>query len=623
MTSVSIGNELKDSFKETSNWVNNNVQFLSDVEQFYRQRIQIEREYSSQLQKLTSEYLKKKANRSIAVSVGDEPKITPGSLESATLVAWTEVLSKTEAVAKNHDTFANELNFKVADQILSLQRSTDAMQQRLLQFYQGTLLKKKDDIFEQVTRAKKSYDESCESMESNRAKSEKSFNKEKYQKKAHEKEVDMNIAKNNYLLKINIANRIKDKFYYQDLPEVLDLFQDLNEFKTMQWNFLLTLGSTAEINMENKNIELFNAAIKVIGENNPQLDTQMFIKHNVSQWAEPQDFYYIPSSIWHDDEQFRSGDEEVQALRRNLVLAHKSLSQVDESLESGRERLNSLSTQKAQWKGKSINEFEIKPSLDLVNQYLVTLSQFVIEENSKVSAQVEIETIENNVGDKDLSIDNLTVTTKKRGFFSRLKGASAEKDVVRDSSDAFDDSRSIMSSQTSKSHHSTHFKLGSLLRPRTTSVSTSATGGDPIGASSGSSTLQGTAMYAYEAQGDDELSLQAGETFNVIVPDDGSGWTEVTINGAQGLVPTSYIQVSTVSTPSLTKKKGPEVTPRRGAKKIQYCVAKFPYTAEDDTELTIAEGDRIEVIKGDDGGWTTGDLGGRTGLFPTSYVEFQ
>lgn len=600
MTTVSIGNELKDSFKETANWVSNNVSFLSDIEMFYRQRAQIEKEYAMQLQRLSAEFLKKKANRTTNVSVGDEPKFTPGSLESATLVTWTEVLSKTETLAKNHETFGKELNFKVADQTLALQRQLDALQQRIGQFHSGTLLSKKEEVFDQVTKAKKTYDDACISMESTRSKAEKSGNKDKYERKVREKETEMNVAKNNYLLKINIANRIKDKFYYQDLPEVLDLLQDVNEFKTIQMNSLLTIAGKSEIMKNNNNIKAIESTFQVIGENKVQLDTLMFIKHNVTQWAEPQDFYYIPSSIWHDDEKFISGPEEVQALKRNLAIAYKAQQKVDDSIESQRERLNELTKVKTDWKTKEVDAFEVKPALDSINGYLITLSQFVIDETLKVSSQVEIETIENNVGDKDLSIDTLTVTTKKRGLLSRLRGHQT-KEVVQETSNTFDDSRSI---QSSKSHHSTSFKLGSLLRQRATSVSSS-------------STLQAAALYSYEAQGEDELTISAGESFAVITPDDGSGWTEVNVNGHQGLVPTSYIDIKS------DKKKGPTVNPRKGAKKVQYCVALYPYTAEEPNELSIAEGDRIEVLKGDDGGWTMGDIDGRSGLFPSGYVQFE
>ena len=49
-----------------------------------------------------------------------------------------------------------------------------------------------------------------------------------------------------------------------------------------------------------------------------------------------------------------------------------------------------------------------------------------------------------------------------------------------------------------------------------------------------------TAVYAYEAQDSDEISLEAGDVITVIKGDDGSGWTYGEVNGEKGLVPTSY-----------------------------------------------------------------------------------
>lgn len=40
---LSIGNEIKDSFKETHKWVQNNLKWLKDIEQFYRERAKLEK----------------------------------------------------------------------------------------------------------------------------------------------------------------------------------------------------------------------------------------------------------------------------------------------------------------------------------------------------------------------------------------------------------------------------------------------------------------------------------------------------------------------------------------------------------------------------------------------------
>lgn len=69
-------------------------------------------------------------------------------------------------------------------------------------------------------------------------KASKSFDraKDKAGRKLNEKELIMNNDKNDYLIKINIANRIKDKYYHEDVPELLDHLQQLNEVRVRMVN---------------------------------------------------------------------------------------------------------------------------------------------------------------------------------------------------------------------------------------------------------------------------------------------------------------------------------------------------------------------------------------------------
>ena len=79
--SVRFGAELKDSFKPVNNWVSNGITWLDDIQQFYRERAAIEKEYSTKLHTLAKKNFEKKAKRSSSLSVGDTPALTPGSLE--------------------------------------------------------------------------------------------------------------------------------------------------------------------------------------------------------------------------------------------------------------------------------------------------------------------------------------------------------------------------------------------------------------------------------------------------------------------------------------------------------------------------------------------------------------
>ena len=47
----------------------------------------------------------------------------------------------------------------------------------------------------------------------------------------------------------------------------------------------------------------------------------------------------------------------------------------------------------------------------------------------------------------------------------------------------------------------------------------------------------------------------------------------------------------------------------------------FPYTAASEAELSLNEGDLVTIVNTGHGDWWTGELGGKTGLFPSTYVK--
>ena len=49
--------------------------------------------------------------------------------------------------------------------------------------------------------------------------------------------------------------------------------------------------------------------------------------------------------------------------------------------------------------------------------------------------------------------------------------------------------------------------------------------------------------------------------------------------------------------------------------------AQFAFTAERDDELTFNVGDVINILCKDDNDWWTGELRGKSGLFPSNFVS--
>lgn len=179
--------------------------------------------------------------------------------------------------------------------------------------------------------------------------------------------------------------------------------------------------------------------------------------------------------------------------------------------------------------------------------------------------------------------------------------------------------------------------------------------GSPIdGSGSAKSDQQkGKMLYAFEANGDGELTAPEGREVTILEPDDGSGWVKVRAGYKEGIVPSAYVEIfpasavapimaqntgsssnrpasaysnsgSSVNTATgpPVKKKGPAVAPRRGAKKLTYVVALYDYTAQSDAEHSMREGERFVLIKEDPGdGWAEVEKGGQTRSVPASYVQ--
>lgn len=588
---LSIGNELKDSYKTTEKWVSNGIAWLSDIDDFYKERATIEREYATKLRELTKRHFDKKAKMSSHLSVGESPTITPGSLESASVVLWNEVLTQTENIASQKDRFALDLSSSISGNLAKLQAKLERLVRHMGLIFEFLETEKKATE-DEVAKAKKQYDALCQNMETARQKNEKSGS-EKHQQKARGKEQEMNIGKNAYLIKLAVANRMKDKYYFQDLPELADYLQDVNETRVAILNKLIKNAGIIERNSIDKVKELLFEVDATANQNDPRLDSAMFVKHNATSWVEPPDFTFVPCDFWHDDEQLVTTEPELTDLKRRLNTSLNGYATAKEATLSAKQKLEEAAERRKASDDKTTLKFDA-----MLDDSLTLLQRFMKEDAVRVRNEVEIELIQNFAGDQDLSY--VETKREKKSRFGLFK--SKKTDDTGSIHTVTSNPASELSAITGNS--GTTGTLGgifSLRRSETTSSSSAA---------------NTKVLYAYEAQGDDEVSLTAGDLVEVVEADDGSGWTLVrTQTGQTGMAPTSYLEITE------TKKKGPAVAPKRGAKRVQYMEALYDYSAAEDNELTIAAGDRIAVVQDDADGWTEGEIDGRRGLFPTAYAK--
>ena len=88
--------------------------------------------------------------------------------------------------------------------------------------------------------------------------------------------------------------------------------------------------------------------------------------------------------------------------------------------------------------------------------------------------------------------------------------------------------------------------------------------------------------------------------------------------------PGSTYSSSSISLPGSvsSKRVGPAVAPKRGAKKLQYVEALYDYEARSDAEWSMAEGDRFVLTSRDGGdGWVEVEKGGQIKSVPANYIQ--
>jgi len=718
-----FGQELKDAFKPVNAWVAGGITWLDEIQQFYRERSAIEKEYSAKLNGLAKKYYEKKSKKSSSLSVGDTPAMTPGSLESASLTTWTTQLTTVESRAAEHDRFGNELITNLADPLRVLGTRYEELRKRHAE-YADKLEKERDSTYGDLRKMKGKYDAACQEVENKRKKSESAFDysKTKAQNAYQQQILDMHNVKNSYLIAINVTNKQKEKYYHEYVPDLLDSMQDLSESRTTKLNGIWSLAAQLENGMLKRSTDFVTHLSQEIPRNQPPLDSMMFARHNAGPWQDPPDKVFEPSPVWHDDDAMVVDDTAKVFLRNVLGKSKSQLGDLRREVDKKRREVEGVRKVK-----QAIREGKDKrDEVEIVRALFAMQEDLHQVDHKRLTAEVETVTITLAVGD-------VTVGAKSHNFKSqtfkiptncdlcgeRIWGLSAKGFDCRDcgytchskcemkvpaecpgeqtkderkklkaerqeqanslksptgaSKDGVSELPTMSRSNTMNSLSSGYAASANRSvsgsgprspaeetppdRPHSLSVSgptaarknrvvapppsayiSELPGSAPPTNGSGATSSheqRGKMLYGYDANGDGEVTVTEGKEVMILEPDDG-GWIKVKAGYKEGLVPTAYVEIlaptprpssiysnsgSSISG-SVTKKQGPAVAPKRGAKKLKYVEALYEYTAGSDAEHSMTEGERFVLIKEDPGdGWAEVERGGVVKSVPANYVQ--
>lgn len=399
VATISFGAELKDAYKPVDVWVANGITWLAEIEQFYRERSTIEKEYSDKLTALAKKYYDKKAKRSSNLSVGDTPALTPGSLESASLTTWTTQLTTLEARAAEHNKLSQDLISHVATPLSYNQKKFEELRNSHAE-YQTKLVKERDSTYAELKKLKTKYDSSCSEVESRRKKQESAFDmgKSKAAQAYNQHVVEMNNVKNTYLININVTNKLKECYYHEYVPELLDSLQDLNETRIIKLNSIWATASAVETSALTKSTEHMKHLSAEIPRNDPKLDSTMFIRHNAVQWQDPADFVFEPSPVWLDTDAMATDDTAKIFLRNILTKSKPLIGEMKTQAQQKRRELEN--TKRARENIRSGKDR--RDEVDCVRAQFSVAEELHALDRQRMTAEVETSTITSVVGDLSL-----------------------------------------------------------------------------------------------------------------------------------------------------------------------------------------------------------------------------
>ncbi|KAI0328863.1 hypothetical protein GY45DRAFT_1325708 [Cubamyces sp. BRFM 1775] len=651
------GQHLPDQVEKISGLYDAQLELLADVRDLHRERAALERDYAAKLQLLAKKAADKKAKKMQALVLGNEPTKAwdESTLHKSTLdKAYTQIITAMTDASQDHVNLADALNDKVIEPLKATERKHEESKKKETQYYQK-LLSDRDRVYSDRMKSKQKYDEECQEVEAYRQKQERSADDrhaERAARQYEQQQVDMLNSKNSYLISIAVANKVKSKFYAEDLPALEDEFQDLQS--RLLTSFVEILKQAQDIQLKNldalrSHLTATEAALDAVS---PQADQDLFIDYNVAPFAPPPDWTFEPSSVHYDH-----GDMSVEPapkvyLQNRLSRCRAKIEELDVVLTSKRREAEQLKKLVAAYS----SDATLGNVTEVLDNYLDAQHELTFYTTSGVVLSAESETISAALqGDEgaqsphsfkssSFSIPTTCAYCKssiwglsKQGKTCKACGISVhskcELKIPADCTGTRHHGRGhgASDSVSSISRSSSVISRGESLAPSTTSsVEASTPTPSSFAHTAHVADEQGPAarvLFDFSPTSPFELAVSAESIVHVLEEDDGSGWVKVADeSGAKGLVPASYIEVAdtTPAPNSSTSSLSSGAHQTSG----EYVRGLYAYKAQGPDEIDVEEGKLIRLTEGPNGGrnyadgwWEGLDASGKKGIFPSNYVE--
>ncbi|KAL7411044.1 hypothetical protein BDY24DRAFT_146356 [Mrakia frigida] len=660
--SSSYGAALPDQAKPLLDHIQSFLTFYSDVDKFVSERAQLEREYGTKLQALSRKMGERKIKRGDSIWVGEAVGKGGGvggrSTFNETMLA---LLTASESTASSHINLADKLTSSVSDALKEKEIRKEKIRTRYYSYYED-LISQRDAYFQD--RAK--YQDCCTDLETARLKHEKAVasgdrHSDRAEKAFKDARSAVGEAKNALIVLTHVANRLKEKFYRNDLPDFEDKLQDLHLSSLSTLHTLLSVSQTLTSTHLSTLTSVNNASLESLKTVDLEKDLDLYIEFNtrVGLWKEPEGFVWEPAVGFYEEGEISLEEGPKTVMQNKLARTNVKVAQLAPVLDIKSAELKQLEV--------LVSKYAQDPLLGdpdkIMESLLGPLTEVATMSNQVTAGTVVIETLVEALGDDqgslqphDFKSSAFTIPTQCHFCKSSIWGLSKQGKTCRGCAITVHakcelkvpsncrSATATSSHRLSSSNLSRSGSTASSSNPRTPVSATSRIPPSPFPTEDDEDDAVGggrsaTVMFDFTASSEFEISLTTGETVTILEEDDGSGWLKVLdSHGGRGLCPVTYVEIdepspssssrrgSAASIPTRAPMMAPISTPAPPASQGngKFVKALYDYAAQGSDELSLTEGELVELTPVGQSygeGWWEGVREGKTGIFPSNYCE--
>lgn len=254
------GIEVWDKFEDVSNYVHKGIEFCEKFEEFCKRRCSIENSYAKNLRKLIDAYEPKTAHTLLSkkesdfISISTTPSLNTNSTQSTYLKCFAKMLNELRDSACQHELVAENVQEKI---LLKINQTL-----KLLKDERRSAIEEKDKYFaehqsfdDQLEKCKVKYEKAFKEVEKAEDLLAKVENDDSASKNDIKKQKSICDGKKRtfdtieaeYGKQLCEANRVKNLYYYEQLPMVFDQLQTIETNRIENFKSLVKECASIEI----------------------------------------------------------------------------------------------------------------------------------------------------------------------------------------------------------------------------------------------------------------------------------------------------------------------------------------------------------------------------------------